>query len=778
MTQPTGEPTSRPRSSISVLPWAVLAAALFVSALATWQAVRASHARAEARFLEKAAETSAAVQSKLDLYLTLLKAGAGLFVATDSVTPEEFKRYVELLGVSKDFRGLRGIAIAPRIRREDIPEFERLSSEIHRREINVWPQTESDEVFPIALAGPANESILVAFGFDLASNPARAEALRTARDTAEAAASSPIVIVETGAAAPRRGFLIALPLYGDHADGWTSFVGTPALWPPPPDIESRREKIRGFVIGAFIVSEMIQIAREARASPALPLVIHDGDRYSEQSLLYASPQAGTPGRAGFSGRLEIAGRRWTILCFNPAANVGLAARLGLGPNAPPEARLTPLIALLGLCFSLALFLVTRAQFRARSAAEDAATEARRQRAIAAESERRFRSLADAAPVMIWMADDQGRVLWVNVETVQFAGRPLDEIIGDKWLSLVHEDDRERVREAFTGAVGARRLFTRELCLRRHDGASRWILLTGQPVTRSTGEFAGHVGVGVDITDQKATMMRLREQTSELEAFNRHLGRLNAELARSNTELSDFASIAAHDLKEPLRGMTNYARFIREDYAELLPARGHEMIQTIERLAARLSFLLDALMEYARVGHGEIHVHETDLAGVLRQVKESLSAQIAQPDVELECRPLPIVRCDPVLTTQVFANLILNGLKYNQSETRRVEVGSLDSPGGPILYVRDNGIGIPTQHHTRIFRMFKRLHPRDAFGGGLGTGLAFAKKIIERHGGRIWVASEPGQGTTFYFTLSPEATLEPSRAIDEPATADDPQHIAG
>lgn len=827
---------NRSRLSMTVLPAAVFFAALLGSLVATWQSAIAANSRAEMRFREQAAETGSAIQAKLDLYLVMLRSTAGLFIASERVEPHEFAQFAQPVGISERYHGLRGIGVVPNVPREYLEIFELDASVYHQREIRVWPDREREVFFPIAIVAPMDEGKLVTIGFDVASEPTRREALALARDTASGIASGPIDIVEIppvalpsepspatplsdfphSAANARRGFLIALPLYSEGipalAAGTESrdrpprqLIAERPVWPPPLQLEERRTRLLGYLVASIIMEEMVVAARKRQPGTFLPLIIFDGDERSERSFLYASETVGPPHDAGSAAaveKLSIAGRTWTIEFFDPrwsgSADAGAMAGirdwatwLGFGPRAEAEARLVPVIAIIGIIFSILLFVITRAQVHARAEAEAAAREAQRQRAIAAESEGRFRSLADAAPVLIWMSDTKGGVFWINRAIADFLGAHRDSAMGGGFADLIHEEDRERVLAIYAEALKDRRPHRQEMRIRSGDGEFRWLLATARPVFYCAGKeacagtfevqdersspeprhdnhegFAGFIGSAIDVTDQRQAMEQLHLQAQEVEAVNRHLERLNADLARSNSELADFATIAAHDLKEPLRGMGNYARFIREDNRDRIPPLSREsldMLETIERLAARLGRLLDALMEYARVGRGDLHLQEMDLNDVCRAVIENLSAQTSEPETEIECRPLPRAHGDPILLSQVFSNLILNGLKYNTSRPRRVEVGCLESRDGPIIYVRDNGIGIPPQHHDRIFKMFKRLHGRDSFGGGLGSGLAIVKKIIERHGGRIWIASEIGRGTTFYFTLSPELQSVPSES---------------
>jgi light-regulated signal transduction histidine kinase (bacteriophytochrome) len=179
-----------------------------------------------------------------------------------------------------------------------------------------------------------------------------------------------------------------------------------------------------------------------------------------------------------------------------------------------------------------------------------------------------------------------------------------------------------------------------------------------------------------------------------------------------------------------------------------------------RLTQRMEALIESLLHYSKMGRGEMNLREKDLNVLLADSLELLHARIEESGAEIRIpRPLPTVRCDPVRTSEVFTNLVSNALKYNDKDERWVEIGyrllnpaERNDAAGYEFYVRDNGIGIPAKHHDAIFRIFKRLHARDKFGGGTGAGLSIVKRMVERHGGRVRVESEEGVGSTFYFTL--------------------------
>jgi two-component system, chemotaxis family, sensor kinase Cph1 len=233
-----------------------------------------------------------------------------------------------------------------------------------------------------------------------------------------------------------------------------------------------------------------------------------------------------------------------------------------------------------------------------------------------------------------------------------------------------------------------------------------------------------------------------------------LAQLNIELKRSNNELDAFAYIASHDLKEPLRGIHNYSNFLIEDYGEIIDEEGKAKLRTLVRLTQRMEDLIDSLLHFSRLGRVDLSMQQTDLNDIVRRILDMLSARIEETGVEIRIpRPLPTVYCDRVQVGEVFSNLIANAIKYNDKAEKWLEIGYVDDPPLAVtFYVRDNGIGIREKHFEAIFRIFKRLHGPSKYGGGTGAGLTIAKKIVERHGGNIWVESTYGEGSIFYFTL--------------------------
>jgi signal transduction histidine kinase len=260
----------------------------------------------------------------------------------------------------------------------------------------------------------------------------------------------------------------------------------------------------------------------------------------------------------------------------------------------------------------------------------------------------------------------------------------------------------------------------------------------------------------------------------------------SDLERSNQDLDDFAHIASHDLKEPLRGLFNHASFLLEDYKDKIDEDGVRRLTRIGQLCQRMERLINDLMYFSRLGRADLAVRETDPNAVIVEIRQMMQTLLSERNARIVVpRTLPQIVCDKTRVTEVFRNLITNAVKYNDKTEPLVEIGFLDSAADTeernernVFYVKDNGIGIDPEFHQEIFRIFKRLqNASDASDTGTGVGLTFVKKIVERHGGRVWLKSESGKGTIFYFSLDPERNKSARNAHDR-AIEPSPAHSAG
>ena len=309
---------------------------------------------------------------------------------------------------------------------------------------------------------------------------------------------------------------------------------------------------------------------------------------------------------------------------------------------------------------------------------------------------------------------------------------------DEWAKRVHPDDLERVMQAIQDHFAKKTPFYinehRVLC---KDGSYKWILDRGQALWDENGNVVRMAGSHSDITE------RLEVQ--------RQLEILTKDLQRSNQELEQFAYIASHDLQEPLRAITSYTQMLAKRYRGQLDAKADTYIDFIIDGAARMRQLIQDLLAYSRVGRRELKFQSTDCNLLLGQVIQDLQVAIADCEAEVTYEFLPSVMADTTQIHLLFQNLISNALKYRNETPPKVKISAIPQDDCCQFAIQDNGIGIEPEYADRIFVIFQRLHTSDEYPG-TGLGLAICKKIVERHGGKIWVKSQLGKGSTFYFTL--------------------------
>jgi light-regulated signal transduction histidine kinase (bacteriophytochrome) len=225
----------------------------------------------------------------------------------------------------------------------------------------------------------------------------------------------------------------------------------------------------------------------------------------------------------------------------------------------------------------------------------------------------------------------------------------------------------------------------------------------------------------------------------------------AELQRSNDQLQQFAYVASHDLQEPLRAVSTYVQILADRYHSRLDSQADEFIHYAVDGAMRMQELIRDLLDYSRVQTREQELTETNCEELVAGVIENLYLSIADSMAVVTADSLPVVLADRAQLRQLFQNLVINALKFCGPDPPRIHIAARQNEHEWVFSVRDNGIGLDPRHAERIFVIFQRLHTRREYPG-TGIGLAICKRIVERHGGRIWVESEPGKGATFYFTL--------------------------
>ncbi|GEM_PF-887882 len=354
-------------------------------------------------------------------------------------------------------------------------------------------------------------------------------------------------------------------------------------------------------------------------------------------------------------------------------------------------------------------------------------------------------------------DTQRRFLSVNKAYADLFGYAVDDMTGMQFERTVPPEDQTLIMKAYDTMFlhGKSEVEVQGI---RKDGSLFYQQVVMVKWLDKQNHFTGHYAFVKDITGRKRAEEDLRRLNQELKELNETLEQRvierTKELARSNAELEAFAYVVSHDLREPLRMITSYTQLLGQKYQEKFDQNAKEFIQFALDGAARMKDLINDLLTYSRVGASQEPTDfvSTDFKTVFETAITNLSVAIAENKAKVGHGSLPTVPVDSSQMVQLFQNLIANAIKFHGERSPEIKVEAQPQNGQWLFSIADNGIGIDPKHTDRIFEIFQRA-PTGTKYPGTGIGLAICKKIVERHGGKIWVESRPGQGSTFYFTVA-------------------------
>jgi PAS domain S-box-containing protein len=376
-----------------------------------------------------------------------------------------------------------------------------------------------------------------------------------------------------------------------------------------------------------------------------------------------------------------------------------------------------------------------------------------------ESESRFRTLTETLPQMIWVSDEDGRNEYHSRQWYDYFGikDPYEA-----WNTSIHPDDRPISKDAFESARATGSSFRYEVRLKNREGEYRWHKTTAEPVKDGSGKVVKWVGSITDIQDQKTLSEKLAKLVAERTA---ELEQANMQLYRSNEDLQQFAHVASHDLKEPVRKIKTFGSRLKEEFEANMPETSRLYLSKIETAADRMYAMIEGVLRYSTLSATELVKEPVYLSQTLKSIETDLEVLIAEKKALIKYNDLPVLEGSPILLYQLFYNLINNSLKFSKAnETPIISISTMqpqqaDLANGHLdaskqyvkLIVKDNGIGFEQSEAEKIFGSFTRLNSKDKYEG-TGLGLSLCKKIVERHKGSIVARSTENEGASFIILL--------------------------
>ena len=360
----------------------------------------------------------------------------------------------------------------------------------------------------------------------------------------------------------------------------------------------------------------------------------------------------------------------------------------------------------------------------------------------------FQALIANSTYVMQVLNTQGRILYDSPAVTALLGYKPEERIGKRILQYVHPEDRRIIFDALCRLNSGVNISEEKMEIRLLHSNGNWIWVNGTSTDLSHNPAVGGIFINYhDITNEKL-------KADEVCELNSLLQRRATELAESNAELERFAFVSSHDLQEPLRMITGFLQLLKKQHSSNLAPTAEQYINFAVEGAERMRTMISDLLEYSRVGTTKEEPAPVDLNIVVEEVTNLFSVRIAESAAEIESGFLPVIKGKKTQMLQLFQNLTGNALKYRSGENPKINISCKQENGCWKFAFRDNGIGIDPQFSEKIFVIFQRLHNKSQFSG-TGIGLAICKKIVEQHGGKIWIEPNGNQGTVFCFTIPAE-----------------------
>ncbi len=728
-------------------------------------ALQWENSRRELFFESAAKEEIKALQEAIKDDLDYLDSIKGFYNASTFVDRHEFQIFTQdILARNRTIQALEWI---PRVRLEEVPKYVNLAKADGYNNFQILEKDKvgkmkavgvRKEYFPVYYVEPmlGNEN---AFGFDLASNKARKDSLTMARDTGEMKATASITLVQEEK--NQKGFLVFNPIYKDNS--WNTTV------------EDRREMLVGFVLGVYSVKDLVDGSLIRLKTTDLKFFVYELFENNEKNLLYIHGEKNEGHLKDeinerkvedsrylkYGQIIDVAGKKWEVVA-QPLNNT-----FGKKTSQP--------ILVLVICLMITIFLVgftfsnmrktadieklvklrTRELMEAKQSLEknkvkieSALTYAEKtklalqnvmedleaERVKLASSEERFAIANFSAKVGIWDWDVvNNHIIWdkamyglYGIKEGDFGGAI------EAWEAGLHPEDAKRCQVEIQAALKGEKNFDTDFRIVWPEDKSIHHIRAHATVQRDEkGEAIRMLGTNWDITELKSLAQRL---------------------ASSNQELEQFAYVASHDLQEPIRKIVGFTQLFSNLFEGEMDGKKKEYMHYIVDGAKRMQLLIQDLLQYSRVGSTQLDFEEFDFTSIVEEAKANLELIIDETDTKITYKQLPSLKVHRGFMVRLIQNLINNSIKYRSEAPPEINILAELKNRRWEFTISDNGIGIAEEFFEQVFVVFKRLHGKGEYSG-TGIGLAICRRIVERHGGRIWIKkSMSSKGTTFKFYL--------------------------
>ena len=650
-------------------------------------------------------ETKNDLLTRLHADAQRLRIASSLFEVTGITSREQWRNVIIRQELERELPGIQGIGYSVIVSARQLASHERNIRNEGFPLYAVQPPGRRAVYAPIIYLESSSERSLKVFGFDALSEPVRRSAMEHARDFDEATLTGKVPQFQDPDTVQQAGILMYVPVYEKGLRFTT--------------VEERRRAIRGWVYSPYRMKDLagrILDGRELGEGRQMRMEIFSDTSFSQAALLYDS----TPDKRYDTDPGSTINEQTSITFNGIVWTLRFTRVAGFASGIDYSKAWYVLVG--GTVVSLLLAVLYLLFANARDSAK------------------RYSLTLDAVHDGLWDWNVPSGKTFFSSHYYSMLGYEEGEFRGShaSWRLLIHPDDLDRVEEDQRLSIENGNGFAIDLRMRLKSGGWQWLSTRGRVVQRdAAGKAVRLVGTLSDITDRKRVQDELAVVMEDLD--------------RSNKDLLQFAAIASHDLQEPLRMIASYTQLLAERYNDQLDVKARKYLAYAADGAVRMQRLVDDLLTYSRVGTRARPMEITDAHSILGLAISNLASLLEESKAIVTDEVLPLVRGDASQLTQVFQNLLANAIRFRRDDSPCVHVSVGEEKHEWVFSVRDNGIGIDRKYAERIFVIFQRLHTRQEFPG-TGIGLALCKRIVERHGGRIWFESEVGRGSTFFFSL--------------------------